>query len=230
MNRCSFGRLLCVAVALPLATSDAGVICDNGAPNALTGGLLSDLDADTRAGDDFVLLSGASTLEEIRWWGFYLVSATPSDDFTLAVYELEAGFPAVTPIWALHAGAVARTELEPLVYEYDLAVAPVPLTPGQTYVLSIFNHSAAGVDDEWSWYTSGEGSGFRWLGGEPPTPIDRELAFQLFGPIVPAPPMGVLGVALVPRPRRWGPRSASRRVARRAPERRHDHWRRIQHE
>ncbi|MBX3372601.1 MAG: hypothetical protein KF817_02095 [Phycisphaeraceae bacterium] len=184
-------------LALVRAGDARTVVFDNGGPNPPTGGVLSDVDAGVRAGDDFVLAPRANTITGIRWWGFHIAAPTVEDRFTIAIHEVVLGLPSGAPVWSLDAGHVRREALAPLEYVYDLAIAPLTLNPGVIYALSIFNHTAPGTDDDWSWYTSGEGSGFLWLGDEPPMTIDRNFAFVLYGPAVPAPGAAVIALGAV---------------------------------
>lgn len=196
MNRMRVAAIVAVGIGVVADTAAADIIFDNGGPNAATGGVLSDLDAGVRAGDDFVLQVNASTITGIQWWGFHLEVPTAADDFTIEIYEIVAGLPAASPLYSLNVGAASRQEIEPLVYGYEATVAPIELMAGQTYALSIFNASAPGIGDDWSWYTSGEGSGFQWLDAEPPGVSSRDFAFALTGPIIPAPgSLALLGLA-----------------------------------
>jgi hypothetical protein len=186
-------RFVVFVVALAIGSfASADVIFNGGLPNPMTGGGLSDLDSDARQGDDFTLTAGASTVTGVRWYGFYISSPPAMDDFSIWIYETTVGAPNAMPAHMLSIVDVGRM-MESDYFVYEASFAPIALSPGMTYVISIFNNTPPGFDDDWSWYTSGEGTGFGWL-GDTLVEINRDFAFALLGPIVPA-PSGVLMLA-----------------------------------
>ena len=209
MNR--IGTLLLTAVTLALPAA-ADVIFEQ--TYSLSAAYLSDLDqtsSNLQVADNFVLQPGASTITGIHWWGFYVDANTPDEDdnFTIVIWEDYGGIPALTPVFLANVGHVARTDtgLDSHIYDqyaYSVEIAPLTLTAGTTYWLSIFNDTTADTDDDWGWtsHSSFDGlyrSGYSTTGG-PVWVQSGSLAFRLTydePTLVPEPAtMSLLGLGL----------------------------------
>ena len=191
--------LLLSALLLATATGVAhgDIIFDGGLPNPGTGLGLSDLDAQARQGDDFTLTPGASTIAGFRWYGTHGPGVDGPDNFTIAIYPLIDGMPGASPSYVFAVGAAAHSPDTVFgTFVYEVQVTETTLAPNVPFVLSIYNHTPPGFEDDWAWYTSGVGAGFVWLGSTDVLPIDRDFAFAILGP-VPAPGTAALGALLL---------------------------------
>jgi len=142
--------------------------------------------------DDFVLQDGASVVTDIHWWGGYGGGdGIADDDFTIRVFaDNGAGAPEVLPsVLDFHVGPVTRVDTGQNagfgvdVYAYSLDIAPLALTPGVAYYLSIENDTS-GDADTWGWFaTNGAGAShwYRFTDGAAWTPgqSEHDLAFYL---------------------------------------------------
>lgn len=195
-----------VAFALAMATpARAAIIFDNGV--SVHSAFTSDEVSPQFIADDFVLQDNAATITDLHWTGVYfLVPAT--DDFTAEIFNDASGFPSTSPVQTFTLGnAVNRTDTgttitgsQGLVHElfsYSVQIAPVTLTPGTTYWISIFNNSAD-VAHQWGWGGAAGGNvSFRldhtsaWRG---PAPVSVD--FQLTGNVPEPATLALLGIGL----------------------------------
>lgn len=217
--------LAVIFVSVPAFTDTAGaaVIYNNGGPD-YQDGYASDFGfpSSAQAGEDFTLNTGAAVITDIHWWGFYFdrtvaVQVPPNDDFTIRIFDVVSGVPAINPFYDNHVGNnIARTSTGNttgnLVFEYSVDVSPISLAPGASYLLSIVNNSTqsgGGGYGNWFWATSQIGDHFyRFDDGNPWGDSNFDLAFELTGPSpqpVPEPSMfllvgaGLLGLGLLRR-------------------------------
>ncbi len=219
MSRLIFPVLVCVVASVHQAT--ASVIYDNGGPDLtghLTGGaFVSDFDVApelgfaVQVGDDFTL-SQPSVIRDVHWWGAYGIDTfTPPllDDFTIRLFNVVAGVPAVNPFHEINVGHVGRTDTgddilllvgqpfpePPLfvpsdLFEFWVDVPDIPLA-ADTYFLSIVNDTTDHTDS-WRWAFVADGGNFKirfndgdaWLSQL----NDQGMAFNLTGDaVVPEP-------------------------------------------
>jgi hypothetical protein len=152
-----------LVTALITATAQAGVIYDNDAP-PINAAAQSDAVGFIRA-EDFSLAAGATTITDVHWTGLYaLNNVTPADNFRLEFFgDTGSGGPLSAPFLSLAIGNnavrvdsgidVAGIDL----YRYSvdftaISVAPVLLSPGTPYWLSIFNDTGGDdVPNSWAW-------------------------------------------------------------------------------
>ena len=140
---------------------DARVVFDNGADAHTMNA--SDSALPNLVADDFLLQPGANVVSRILWTGVYASGNTPSapDDFTIEIFADDAGAPdAGPPVHTLSVGQPLRTDTgEDLgafdVYGYSADIAPLVLSPGIAWWLSIVNDTGTDPDDFWFW--TGEG-------------------------------------------------------------------------
>jgi len=155
--------------ALTTGVAFAGVIYDNGAPDS-SSGYLSDpsYSSDTAAGS--FVVSGASNLTSIQWWGAYGGTVEALNNFTINIYTSSnglpgalytssisvTGVPAGTTSYVLTKGEAAGLE----VYSYTVTINAVSLLAG-TYWLEIINTTDADPETGgwWGWVTSNGGAG-----------------------------------------------------------------------
>lgn len=156
-------------IALGGMPANAGIIFDNGAPD-LANAIQSDLDPETeldvfQAADDFVLNANATTIRDIHWWGLYspLDDLPDADDFTIRIFEDDAGAPEDDPLHEILVGEAGRTDTGDTaatftLFEYWVDIEPIVLEADATYWLSIVNDTPT-VDDAWHWATADFGMG-----------------------------------------------------------------------
>ena len=173
---------------LVASTARADVIFDNGAPSK-SGGFLSDIDANVRFADDFVL-AGPATINALRFWGFYSPTGTPGpDDFTVVFYGNSSGLPNGSTVLSSNmvASACRIDTGDDLdgggdIYVYEAPLAPLSLGAG-TYWISIVNNTTADNNDNWAWARHAfPGNDARSLNGGASWLhefSDSELAYQL---------------------------------------------------
>jgi hypothetical protein len=188
------GAIIAALVLCPMV-APAAEIFTNGGPNGRTA-FFSDVDQSGTApaviqADDFVLQQGAATISDVHWWGTYgLTRTTPAtDDFSLQIFGDNAGEPGTlleTRVIGNNANRIATggtigTGVLFTEYAYTANIAPIALSPGTTYWLSLFNNTANDTDDNWAWETSqdsGNAHG-RAVGSSTWLIISNELAFSL---------------------------------------------------
>ena len=156
-------RLAALSLTIGLVVAGpakATIIYDNG-PLALGGaneiGVGSDVEfGGGQAADDFVL-SSAGIFDRIVWWGSGNVA---TDDFAIEFFDDAGGKPADHAFLALAFEQVvpsATDFADPFddALEYAVDVAPISLSAGVTYWISIFSTS---LDAAWFWSSAGLGN------------------------------------------------------------------------
>ena len=185
-QRCTLLVLLGLTIGLT-ADARASTIFDNGGPDLVTA-WNSDLTTfGFESADNFDLLAGSSTITDIHWFGEYFDNIAGTDAFTIRIYD-DAGGEPDTLVYSNFIGSSAtRTPTGTQgsggfdVYAYSMLVAPIALSSGTPYWLSIVNDTTNG----WYWATSvGFSSGDSVIregptGAWEPTPLGNELAFSL---------------------------------------------------
>ena len=185
-------RSLCIlALAVLFATiagpATASTIFFNGLPDG-ENAYNSDVDGPFpfESADDFVL-GAAATITDIHWFGVYSGDVPAVDDFTIRLFDDAAGQPDAAPFFTVNIGnAAGRAPTGGTVlgffpiFEYSAFVAPITLTPGVQYWLSVVNNTV-GDDDSWFWATSNAltGNAHQRLGNGVWNDQDVELAFSL---------------------------------------------------
>lgn len=173
-------KILAIMIFLGLLLSSANfvlansIIYNNGSPD-LENAWVSDFNVEAQMGDDFTLSAGGNIITDIHWWGLYAPYNTPPvDNFTLRIFNIDGGVPAVTPLYENNLGSVARIDttndfsgffgisFTSDVYEYWVDLDPIILSPGAFYLLSIVNNTS-GDDDIWGWATSSGFTGNHYL-------------------------------------------------------------------
>jgi hypothetical protein len=143
---------------LSAATAQAAVIYDNGATPVNAAGA-SDSAGLIRA-DDFTLAAGANVVTDIHWTGLYAQNAVPAtDNFTIQLFaDTGAGAPTTVPLLSLAIGNATRTDSGTDIaghdlFSYSVNVAPIVLSAGTPYWLSIFNDTSADdpLVNTWTW-------------------------------------------------------------------------------
>jgi hypothetical protein len=122
--------------------------------------VISDKDFGVQAADDFALLSGATIIRDVHWFGFYIGNITlPTDNFTLLIYADSSGAPG-SLLHELSLGAVSRTPSGFMIattpifaYSADIT-AITDLSAGTTYWLSVLNDTTNQLG-EWAWSDNG---------------------------------------------------------------------------
>lgn len=142
------------------AVADVTVF-DNGGPyDAVAiaeGGMLADVDhiSFIEAADDFSLMAGSNTFNQVQWWGIYGSGTTPAtDDFTLSIYADSSGSPGglvqslgINSVQRENSGLFNGVSNLP-VYEYTAYVGNTTLAAGTSYWLGISNDSGG---NNWAW-------------------------------------------------------------------------------
>ena len=209
MSRLIFPVLVCVVASVHQST--ASVIYDNGVPDLTGIPFPSDFNVPFQTGDDFTL-GQPSVIRDVHWWGAYGIDTfTPPllDDFTIRLFNVVAGVPAVNPFHEINVGHVGRTDTgddilllvdqpfpePPLfvpsdLFEFWVDVPDIPLA-ADTYFLSIVNDTTDHTDS-WRWAFVADGGNFKirfndgdaWLSQL----NDQGMAFNLTGDaVVPEP-------------------------------------------
>ncbi len=194
----------------------AATIFDNGTPDLETA-WLSDFAQVEQKADDFTLSVGNNTISNIQWWGVYVGmegfdnTPTEPDDFTVRIFEDAEGSPSVNPLMEMNLGDVGRVATGDKLYEffdifeYQVNIPQLTLTPNTTYWLSIVNNTIADPDDDWYWLTSAAAQGnsyYRFDDSESWSELNQfdselggDLAFQLSNDSAQVPePASVLGL------------------------------------
>jgi len=139
---------------------------------ALIGAAASDTSAPwcARVTDDFAAVD--SQINQVCWWGAYYVPATgaddcgpgPGDQFTLAVYVDDDGYPGALLQQQTLASDKSNTGTQFGlfdVYAYRAALStPIDVVPGTKYWLEIVNDTAGDLDCAWAWLGSEDGNGY----------------------------------------------------------------------
>lgn len=136
--------------------SAAPVIFDNGID--ATNSFVSDVDFPLFVAEDFILNAGANVITDVHWTGLYFNTNTPQavDSFVIQFYTDAGGSPALAPFLSLPIGNPGRTDTGTDIggfdlFAYEVDIAPVALTPGVTFWVSIFNDTTGDEDDNWFW-------------------------------------------------------------------------------
>ncbi len=150
---------VCLVGVAYSAPSSADVIYNNGspllAPAIAQGAMFADPGNPgfSEAADDFALPVGMNVIRDIHWWGTY--GATPSDDFTINIYDNNAGtvgtLNTAVNIVSLNRTNTGLTINGRAMYLYDAVVSDIALTPSTTYWLGISNDTGASGSSGWAW-------------------------------------------------------------------------------
>lgn len=200
-------RTLAALALCALGGANAGVIYDNGV-GAVSSSPTSDADPARFFADNFVLQAGANIITDVHWRGIYLPNNTPgADAFTIQFYADAGGVPAAAPLNSFSVGsAVNRTDtgfdlgsglFAADIYAYSAVIAPLALTAGTTYWLSIFNDTTTDINDNWSWGGTPGGDGSAGRAGAGPWGFSRfnsTLDFQLTNDVPEPGTLALLGL------------------------------------
>ena len=182
------------------ATLHAATIYDNGVQSLTYNGAFSGSSKGQYIADDFVLQSGTNTIRDVHWWGYhYLEPSPPADSFTIQIFADSSG-PSGSPT-TLTLGTVNAVDTgldtwaDTSVYAYDVTIAPITLTAGDIYWISIFNSTG-----NWVWSFDGPGASTAMYQLSDPTWVvfDARMAFTLTNDTqVPAPAtLAMIGIGL----------------------------------
>ena len=141
--------------------AQAAVLFDNGAPNFRLA-IESDFALPVKAGDDFTFTSN-NEVTKITWSGLYAagqsVSVTPTvDQFSVRIFELLNGRPAISPIVTFNNTSVARAANPQNIFFYNYSFTPTEpfMLKAGSYLLSVVNNTEADASLNWFWATSNE--------------------------------------------------------------------------
>jgi hypothetical protein len=179
-----------LAVLILTSTSTAAVIYTNGDPLADNGTHYSKSDTVNPSqicADNFILTTPA-TINSVRWWGAWNFFTPATDDFTVTFYEDKNGRPDPSNVIAnRRIGNVVETSTGLnrsgfLLREFQANIAPVSLSDGTNYWISIFESAGTNGSQYFLLRENAVGSaatsvdgGVSW-GSRP-----REFSFQLEG-------------------------------------------------
>jgi hypothetical protein len=143
----------------PLGAALGGTIYDNGGGPPYFAGDQSDATSSAPffTADNFTLAAGQNIIRDVHWAGTYFANSPTTDNFTVQFFnDTGSGAPQVTPFLSLPVGSVSRTNtgLDAILgfaHRYSVNVAPIVLTPGTQYWLSIFNDTGPDPADDWFW-------------------------------------------------------------------------------
>lgn len=187
---------LAFTCASAATTATASVIYDNNAVPTTGGYSDSDRFGGIYGAHTFTLLPGANTITGFIWSGFYDAGTLPpSDQFTIEIYADSGGVPDLAPLHTFAVGnAVNRTDLGMSLngrpnQGYSASIAPLTLTPGNVYWLSIFNNSGPGLADDWAWAMQNVGgtAAYRFGATSAWSNSTARQDFQIIGTPVPEP-------------------------------------------
>lgn len=219
MSLSRFASVAILAVLGCIPTLQAAIIYNNGLPDPVNNfGAGSNINCGPncqQVGDDFVLKSGGNTITDIHWWGVYY-PALFQDNFTISIFNFTGALPDASPFYSNNIGNAAtrtdtgmqQTYLGLELYFYDLSVAPITLTPGIPYLLSIVQEIPSASAPDWGWSLdtpNGVGTAYTrtlvlpWSETTPQTTSGSgDAAFYLTGPAaVPEPAtLALLGIGL----------------------------------
>lgn len=212
-------RFLIALLLIVSFAAQAGVIYQNGGPNAQLGPI-ADAGLSAFWADDFVLQTPNTRITGIHWWGYYVgyLSGRPvdvDDRFTISIYARSGDAPALTPLFEIESVHVERemwslnsTRAGYDVYSYSAHLdTPLDLAANTTYYLSVANNIYLDTGIVWCWpehyYRIGNTFGRTSL--DDPWRIDvheLEMSFYLTGGQTPIPEpaslvlvgMGLLGL------------------------------------
>lgn len=151
--------------------------------------------------DDFVL-SQASVITSLRWWGGYDCSSAPfTDSFVVSIRDDAGGVPGPTQLLFQFVPNIARTATGAMLpgtfgpvaeYEYSFALnVPFSAAAGVRYWLCI-RRAGDGLNTGWSWESSAQGNGTHAasINFAPWTLSSGNRAFslELAGPAIPLSP------------------------------------------
>ena len=156
--------MIVLAVLASIPTLQAAIIFNNATPDLNNYAAASNTNCGPncqQVGDDFVLNAGANSITDIHWWGAYF-PAPFQDVFTINIFNFTNGVPDAVPFYSNNIGNSAtrvdtgtqQSYLNLEVYAYDLNVAPITLTAGDRYLLSIVQDLPSGVSFDWGWSLS----------------------------------------------------------------------------
>ena len=185
---------------VPAANADV-VVYDNGGPNQHGGSGM----ADFLQSEDFTL-AGATTITDVHFWNFQLVTGDYKGSIYWAIQSNAAGTPgaivASGTTSAVTRSATGLKDTSGTYFEYtdSFNIAPTLLGAG-TYWLTLHDGAISDsnfADFYWEWTNdNGNSQEFDLVGGGPWVAALTEDAFQLTGTTIPEPGSVVLLVTIL---------------------------------